>query len=243
MVAPINKTLEVKYKLDVDFSMILHRSWLGLLNPIMNDEYMRNVMVFLHEMYKTKYITPAKTDIFKPFKLTDLDELKVVIISDSPYINLRHATGLALANPNGIHDISRELEAVYKCIEESVYSGFYLDFDWSLESWADQGVLLLNSALTHIENYKELNPYDLWRNFMRQVVREISETQTGVQFLLLGNEAQYFERYINKSSSYVYSYEHPRDAVRENRMWCCPYFEEINTIICDNNGPEFCIEW
>jgi len=245
MVAPSTNpnTLEVKFKLEVDYSMILHKSWLGVLNPIFVTKYMRQLMIFMHEMYKIKYITPAKEDLFKPFKVTSFDDLEVVIITDKPFINRRHATGLAMAVPENCPDIPREATKLYKCIEKTIYHDFRLDFDYSLESWADQGVLLLNASMVHIENHKDVNPATLWRDFMRSVVKEISERKIGVQFLLLGSSAQYFKRYINPKAHYVYEYDTITEALEKNEPWECPYFAEINDVLNDNNGPEFCIEW
>lgn len=246
MVAPKKvtpNTLEVRFKLDVDYSMVLNRSWLPILNPILATKYMRKLMVFMHEMYKIKYITPAKEDLFAPFKLTEFDDLEVVIINDKPFPHKRHATGLALACPENCPDPPRVVEKLHKCIERTVYKGFHLDPDLTLESWANQGVLLLNASPVHIENYNDADPAMLWRDFLRKVVKEINNRKTGVQFLLLGSNAQYFQRYISKKSHYVYEYETIENALSQNRIWECPYFKEINDVLDENNGPEFCIEW
>jgi uracil-DNA glycosylase len=223
--------------------MILHKSWLPRLNPILATTYMRKMMVFLHEIYKVKYVTPAKEDLFKPFKITDFDELSVVIIADKPYDNLRYTNGLALAsNPEEV-DIKPELVKVAECIEETVYKGFKLDFDYSLESWAQQGVLLLNANMTHIENYSEVDPTDLWRDFIRQVVKSINDAHTGIHFLFLGEEAQYFKQHVDEEFQWIYEYELPSVAVRSRTQWACPHFKTINERIEENQGPEFCIEW
>jgi len=236
-------TLEVRFKLDVDYSMVLNRTWLPILNPILATKYMRKLMVFMHEMYKIKYITPEKKDLFAPFMLTDFNDIEVVIINDKPFPNKRHATGLALACPENCPDPPREVTKLHKRIEKSVYKGFHLDPDLSLESWARQGVLLLNAAPVHIENYNDADPAMLWRDFLRRVVKEINNRKTGVQFLLLGNNAQYFSRYISPSSHYVYMFETITKAISENRPWECPFFQKINDVLDENNGPEFCIEW
>jgi uracil-DNA glycosylase len=240
MVVPSN-VIPVNYKLDVNFSLLLHKSWLQHLNPILNSQYMRNMMVFLNEIYKVKYVTPKKADIFKPFELTDFDKIKVVILTDEPYHNA-NANGLAFGNPNASMNLDKDAKVLRSCIEETIYDGFRVDHDYSLESWAKSGVLLLNSALTYVDS-TEIDIYSLWRNFTRQVIKTVDEHHTGICFLLLGRRASYYEKFIDHKLHHVFKHETPYDAYSENRIWDCPYFDIINDKIEAANGGAECIDW
>tara|TARA_R110000822_G_scaffold73853_13_gene177627 strand:+ start:1683 stop:2411 length:729 start_codon:yes stop_codon:yes gene_type:complete len=242
MVAPIKKSvIPVTYKLDVDFQVMLHTSWLQHLNPILTSPYMRNMMVFLNEIYKVSYVTPKKEDIFKPFKVTNFKDVRVVILTDEPYHN-SNANGLALGNQNDVLALSKDAEVMRTCIEDTCYEGFRIDHDYSLESWAEQGVLLLNSAFTYIDT-EEYDTYSLWRNFTRQIIKLINDEHTGVSFLFLGNRARYFNKFVNPKIHHKFEFETPYDAYSENRKWKCPHFDIINDKIEEANGGSFCIDW
>jgi uracil-DNA glycosylase len=242
MVAPIKKSIvPVTYKLDVDFKLMVHRTWLRHLNPLFSSKYMRNMMVFLQEIYKVRYASPEKKNIFKPFELTNFDNLKVVIIAGDPYHN-SNATGLAFGNPDSSTNLEKEAITLRNCIERTCYQGMRIDHDYSLESWAKEGVLLLNSTLTYIDD-STIDTYSLWRNFIREIIKLTNDSHTGLCFLFLGNRARYFKKFVDVNTHYVFEHESPFDAIEANRVWNCPHFDNINEKIEAANGGEFCIEW
>jgi uracil-DNA glycosylase len=232
--------VKVNYNLDVDYSLLLHKSWLPILNPILNSKYMRDMMVLLHESYKIQYVTPAKKNIFKAFELTDAEALRVVIIGKEPYLN-SNATGLAYANPDHQLKLSPEIKAIAECVQKTMHNGFNIDFDYTLECWADQGVLLLNSAMTNFEG--DIDQLTVWRNFIRETVTAIDDENVDIHFVLLGEDAHYFERYINTAFNFVYCEESPEEAIALNRVWDSSVFQEINRKIERVEGPHGVIEW
>ncbi len=226
----------------IDYSELL-KDWEPLLrDSVLDTVSMRLLIKKLQVEYKTKTIYPVKQDIFRAFKLTSFDETRVVILGQDPYPNKR-ASGLAFGNDLEIAQVpSPSLRLIESCIERSTYDGLNLNFDHSMVSWAKQGVLLLNSALTVVAG--QPNSHALyWRNFIGGVLREISNNKTGVVFLMLGGPAGSFSKYINTSTNYVFKYVHPDYNARRGEEWDCPFFVKINELLEHQNGKEFKIKW
>lgn len=227
-----------------DFSFYIHQSWFRVLEEFLESSYMKSLCSYLDEVYQIIKVNPHKWELFKPFELTDFDNIKVVIIGDQPYKMTLQNTGLPLGtSPNSVL-IPKELHKIKKCLEKTCYDSVVSMFDFTLESWCEEGVLLLNSAFTQVSDEKHtVNQYDIWRNFNREIVKIICKEKPGTQFLLLGDEAAYFEKYIDKKTCPVYLYDHPSKAVFLEKAWECPYFPIINKVIEETLGEDHCIRW
>jgi uracil-DNA glycosylase len=226
----------------IDYTALL-KDWEPILRePVLNTASMRLLIKKLQVEYRTKTIYPVKPDIFRAFKLTSFDDTRVVILGQDPYPNSK-ASGIAFGNDLVLgHHPSPSLRLIEECIEREFYNGLNLNFDHSLVSWAKQGVLLLNSALTVVKG--QPNSHALyWRNFIGGVLKEISESKTGVVFLLLGGPASSFSKYINTDNNYVFKYVHPAYSARRGEDWHCPFFKKINELIEHQNGKEYEIKW
>lgn len=210
----------------------------------LNSSYMYKVLTFLSQEYRKHNIYPKKQDIFKSFRLCDPDELKVVILGSEPYTNDK-STGLAFANSEGTISVDPPLVQLKNAVELDVCDGLKLDFDITLENWAKQGVLLLNTSLTSSE--KIVNAHTkVWNKFMTFVVEFLSDRNPGTIFLLWGRQAQKFEAFSTfklKDNSYIFRNVYPYKNNNFNMIWSCNHFSEANKIIKDTNGKEFCIEW
>ena len=206
---------------------------------------MYSLIDFLERNYAAKTLYPKQPDVFRAFRMTQFKNTRVVIIGQDPYSDGR-ATGLAFANEDDRAliqgDFSPSLKKIQTCIEQLVYKGLNLDFDPSLVSWANQGVLLLNSALT-VEKGVVGGHTKYWNTFLREMLKTLSDTKTGVCYLFLGSQANVLSRYVNEKSNYVFKFHHPAFSARINQPWNCPYFNAINDIIEKQNGKEFRIKW
>lgn len=220
----------------------LFKDWEPVLRKsVLETPYMNMLIRKIHYEYKYKVTYPEKKDIFRAFKLTSFDETRVVILGQDPYPSKR-ATGIAFGNDEQMGNMSPSLEKIYDCIENTVKDGLNLNFDPTLVNWGQQGVLLLNSALSVRKG--EPGSHTLyWKKFIQGTLEEISNRKTGVCFLLLGAQAKSFRPFINESNNYVFSYVHPAFSARQGTDWNCPYFRKINEVIEHQNGKEFCIDW
>ena len=181
-------------------------------------------------------ICPAYKDIFKAFNKCPYRKLRLVIVGQEPYSQKNVATGLAFANFNNISE--KQLSPSLQVIKESIINyeipHNLITFASELEEWAEQGVLLLNTALT-CEINKPLSHSLLWRPFISQLIKNICNYNSGIIWLLLGSSAQSFKPYINKYQ-YIIEAKHPSFYARNNKKMPYNIWYEINKILIELNG-------
>ena len=159
-----------------------------------NNALMKSIYTFVKKEYMSKTIFPPKNLIFNAFSKTPWDKVKVVIIGQDPYPNPGDAMGLSFSVPK-TQNIPGSLRNIYKCLEKDKKINFVRPKHGDLESWAEQGVFLLNATLT--VECKKANSHQKnsnWAKFTDFVIRQISQQKKNIVFLLWGNFA------INKSS-------------------------------------------
>lgn len=143
---------------------------------------------------KGKKIYPKREDVFKAFRLCPLERVRVVILGQDPYHN-GQATGLAFGVahkpiPPSLRIIHKELCAQFD------YNQPIEEFDHTLEHWADQGVLLLNTCLT-VEEKTPGAHAGMWDWFVVRVLRIVQDTNRHTIFVLWGKHAQKFKKHID----------------------------------------------
>jgi len=208
-------------------------TWVYPLESIINSLYFRELISFVNYKYKFGTIHPrAKHNIMRAFRECSYDTLKVVILGENPYTN-GSATGLAFGVSESSFYIPPSLEKIIENVEKTLYKGLKLDFDITLESWCKQGVLLLNSALTcgNITNSHR----EKWQPFTKEVIKTISNNKKGIIFMLWGNNAKSYAKYIDQNKHYVLEYHHPSYDARRNAFWDCDHFGKANEILNENN--------
>jgi len=204
--------------------------WDRVLIPIFRTQYFSNLMKYLKINYETQQVYPEKSDIFKAFKLCPYYKLKVVILGQDPYFTNGRATGLAFANPESSTTLSPSLYKIRDAVEQDIYNGMALDFDPTLEKWAKQGILLLNTALT--VRYSEPESHlGIWHPFTKYVLKHLSSNYGGLVYFIWGKKAANNLEFISKNGNFVYQYEHPAYAVRNGRPWECDHFHRATQVI------------
>lgn len=187
-------------------------------------------------------ICPQPKDIFKSFHLCPLHSLRLVIIGQDPYPQKGVATGLAFANASNTPDncLSPSLEVLRESVIDYTVPHGIVNFDPSLEKWEEQGVLLLNSALS-CEVGKIGSHTLLWRPFITSFLTNLSKCSTGIVYVLMGSQAQSLEPYINKHFNYVIRCRHPSYYARTKTKMPKDIWQSINEILISQNG--YGIEW
>ena len=158
---------------------------------------LNKVVAKLNTVYQVKPVVPDYKDIFKAFTLCSRHDCKVVFLGQDPYPQRGVATGVLFGNKEGTTELSPSLEIVREPAINYEMPHPPLKFDITLESWARQGILMLNSALT-CEMNKVGSHVMLWRPFMSKLLHNLSNKETGLVYVLFGEQAQTFEPYINK---------------------------------------------
>lgn len=181
----------------------------------------------LNYLYSNKSIMPEYKDIFKAFTLTSLNNLRVVFIGQDPYPQKDIATGLLFGNK--CVPLSPSLEVIKEAAINYEIPHEPYDFDITLESWAKQGVLLLNSALT-VEVNKVGSHTMLWRPFIASFLKNLSTFNPGIIYVLFGNQAQTFEPYIAKNNT-ILKVPHPAYYARTKTKMPYSLFRDVKNFV------------
>jgi uracil-DNA glycosylase len=207
-------------------------SWKNELNKISDLSSLdKPIRYILNEISKGKKISPSHNNIFKAFEYCSFSSTKVVIFGQDPYFQKDVANGLAFSvEPN--KPLPSSLKNIYKEIESDV--GALSNNDGYLKSWADQGVLLLNSALT-VEVGKPGSHSKIgWQDFIFEIVKIINKKQN-VVFILWGNDAKKYIKYIDKDINLILSSSHPSPLSSYRGFFGCKHFSKCNKYLESKN--------
>jgi len=185
-------------------------------------------------------IFPPKQLIFNCFNYFDVKDTKVVILGQDPYIKEGEATGLSFSVPEGKR-VPPSLRNVIKEINTSMNKDKSLK-SGDLTSWAEQGVLLLNTSLTVRQGKSNSHgKTKLWDGFTEMILSYINENCDNVVFMLWGNHAMYYSKYIDGNKHIIMKCGHPSPLNRTNPFIGNGQFVECNKKLRENGKPD--IEW
>lgn len=187
---------------------IVGNNWNKALSPYIDREYFKELGIFLAKEYDEKTVYPPLGDVFNAFKFTDYPDVKVTILGFDPYIKHGQAYGVAFGIRESCLTIPPSLRNIAKEVENDIYLGLNLNFDYSLQSWCKQGCFMYNTALTVIEG-KTGSHLKYWSNFTKAVISALNNKDFCI-FILLGKVAQNYEKFIDKKESfYILKAPHP----------------------------------
>ena len=185
---------------------MITKKWDEILKEEYQKDYFVNMLKHLQVEYRNKTIFPPKHDVFKALRLTDYDDIKVVIIGQDPYHGTGEAEGLSFSVKDGIRK-PPSLKNIFKELKDDL--GYDEPESGSLIKWANEGVLLLNAILT-VEKDKPLSHKGLdWEIFTDEVIKKINEKKQPVVFILWGNFAKSKKRLITNPNHYIIESAHP----------------------------------
>lgn len=209
-----------------DTTIQLEPSWLGVLGGEFQLPYMQTLKQFLvQEKQAGKVIYPAGGQIFNALNTTPFESVKVVILGQDPYHGPGQAHGLSFSVPQGVK-IPPSLRNIYKEIERDL--GLPVPNHGCLQSWAEQGVLLLNATLTVEQAQAGSHQKRGWEQFTDRIVQSLSEQRTGLVFLLWGSYAQKKGRVIDRSKHCVLESVHPSPLSAHRGFLGCGHFSQAN---------------
>ena len=211
--------------------------YFGRWMRVIDKRELESVLSKLGPEYKRKPICPAQNDVFKAFKVCPYDKLKVVMLSQDPYPQKGVATGILFGNKEGTRDkdLSPSLQIIKEAAINFEIPHNCIIFDPTLESWAKQGILMINSALT-VEMNKIGSHVMLWRPFIASLLKKLSENDTGIIYVLFGKQAQTFKPYINKQFNTVLEENHPAYFARTGEAMPHTVFEQISKLTKEMYG-------
>jgi uracil-DNA glycosylase len=208
----------------------IHPSWKEALKQEFSKTYFQQIVTFLKtEKAVGKKIYPAGSLIFNAFNHTPFDKVKVVIIGQDPYHGEGQAHGLSFSVPAGIKP-PPSLVNIFKEIQSDIGIQMPLGYG-NLTKWADQGVLLLNAALTVRSGEPFSHAKYGWSEFTDAVISTISDQKSGIVFLLWGKFAQEKQNLIDETKHFVLKAAHPSPFSADKGFFGCKHFSRTNELL------------
>ena len=202
--------------------------WDEALSPLFASENYRKIREFLKEEYSHHVVYPDMYDIYNCFRYTPFDRGKAVILGQDPYHNEGQAHGLCFSVQDGV-DPPPSLVNIFKELKDDV--GCTLPKSGNLTKWAEEGVLLLNTALT-VRAHRANSHRDCgWTWFTDNVIRILGEKREHLVFLLWGANARSKKPLIDQSKHLVLECAHPSPLSAYNGFFGCRHFSKTNAYL------------
>ena len=187
----------------------------------------------LSTLLSKKEFLPSKEHIWRALELTPLESIKVVILGQDPYPGAGHAHGLAFSVLPDVKPIPASLRNIYKELASDV--GFTKPSHGNLESWANQGVFLLNTVLTVEEGNPQSHSKIGWEEVTDQIIRSIAAKSEKIVFVLWGKSAQIKKKllglYLDKNGHRIIESAHPSPLSAHRGFFDSKPFSAINGLL------------
>ena len=210
----------------------LHSEWKAFLREELNSSNFQEIISALAIERKIHTILPANDMIFNAFNFTTPNNIKVVILGQDPYHAKGQANGLSFSVTNGVKT-PPSLRNIFKELQSDLNHS--IPTNGNLDSWTNQGVLLLNATLTVREkkagSHQELG----WEPFTDSVIKKISDKKEGIIFLLWGAFAQKKSVLIDTNKHHILTTTHPSPFSAYRGFLGCKHFSKTNKILINNN--------
>ena len=217
---------------------MIGNDWDSVLADEFKKDYFLEIKDFVDSEYESKTVYPPYEEIFNAFRLTPLSEVKVVILGQDPYHEPGQAHGLAFSTPEG-RPIPRSLKNIFKEINEEY--GYPVPESGCLESWAKQGVFLLNTVLTVEKGNANSHSKCGWQTFTDNVIRILDGQEQPIVFLLWGKQAEKKKELINNPNHLVLVTSHPSPFSARRGFFGSNHFKLANEFLKENKKEE--IDW
>jgi uracil-DNA glycosylase len=204
---------------------------------LLSDDFHSILEDLLEQTHGGKRFTPVLKQLFRAFEECPFEELHTIIIGQSPHPKAGEADGILLSASNtGVANAS--LNKVFGELERTVTSSYVHNPD--LKRWSNQGVLMLNPALT-TEIGKVDTHIELWKPFMVYLFDVLNNSDTGRVYVFMGTKAKDWNHYISKNN-FKFFVSNPAGATYRNTNWDSgDLFNSINKVLTQNRNIE--ITW
>ncbi|MGE4802061.1 uracil-DNA glycosylase [Yersinia hibernica] len=205
-------------------------SWHDVIGQEKEQPYFKDTLAYVAaERHAGKTIYPAQKDVFNAFRLTELDQVKVVILGQDPYHGPNQAHGLSFSVLPGV-PAPPSLVNIYKELATDI-PGFQRPNHGFLQSWAEQGVLLLNTVLTVEAGNAHSHANLGWETFTDKVIAALNEHRDGIIFMLWGAHAQKKGRIIDTQRHFILKAPHPSPLSAHRGFLGCKHFSQANQLL------------
>ena len=194
----------------------IDKTWKVQLKQEFEKPYFKTLSDFVKEEYNQQSCFPKVNDIFNAFNLCRFEDVNVVIIGQDPYHGSGQANGLCFSvNDNVSHPPS--LQNIFKELESDLEIKY--PENGNLESWAKQGVLLLNATLTVRAQEAGSHQNKGWEVFTDAVIQLLNNKKGSIVFLLWGGFAKNKVKLIDVEKHHVLTSGHPSPLSANRGFW------------------------
>jgi len=206
-------------------------TWTEFILEEAKKDYFKELKKFVDNAYKTKTCFPKYEDIYNAFKLTEYDDVKVVILGQDPYHEINQAHGLSFSVL--CEKLPPSLKNIYKEMASDL--GTVVNQDGDLTYLAKQGVLLLNTTLT-VESGKASSHFGKgWEIFTDNVIKELDKSDKPMVFILWGNNSRKKIEYITNPNHFVIESAHPSPLSAYHGFFGSRPFSKTNDFLISKN--------
>ena len=204
--------------------------WEDIIAKEQQQAYFKSLQQFVeNERAQGKNIYPPQEWVFSAFEQTPFEQVKVVILGQDPYHGPHQAHGLSFSVQPGIKT-PPSLKNMYKELAQDI-DDFVIPKHGHLVSWAQQGVLLLNTVLTVEQGKAHSHAKAGWERFTDQVISELNHHHSGLVFLLWGAHAQKKGAGIDTTKHHVLHAPHPSPLSAHRGFFGCQHFSQTNQLL------------
>ncbi|MEZ9702794.1 uracil-DNA glycosylase [Vibrio sp. 10N.261.46.E12] len=206
------------------------KTWESIINDEREKEYFQSVLAFVEQQRSSgKTVYPPQDQVFSAFDMTPFESVRVVILGQDPYHGASQAHGLAFSVLPGVK-IPPSLRNMYKELAQDI-EGFEIPTHGYLDSWASQGVLMLNTVLTVEEAKAHSHAKCGWEAFTDAIIAELNQRSEPIIFLLWGAHAQKKGQAIDAGKHYVLVAPHPSPLSARRGFFGCQHFSITNKLL------------
>ncbi|GAP00108.1 uracil-DNA glycosylase [Fructobacillus ficulneus] len=217
---------------------LTNSDWDSALAAFLPDDYQYQAEDFLAEVYDSNMVTyPSQENVFAALQKTPLDQTKVVILGQDPYHGPDQAQGLAFSVP----DDTPVPPSLRNILKELASDSGHERLSHDLSSWADQGVLLLNTVLTVSAGQANSHQGLIWEKLTDAVIQAANADDQPKVFIFWGKPAQKKASLIDKNKHLVLQAPHPSPLAAYRGFFGSAPFSQTNRFLRDHQRPE--IDW
>ncbi|WP_411680702.1 uracil-DNA glycosylase [Clostridium thailandense] len=219
-------------------SVNIKNDWLRLLEDQFQMDYYKELRTFLIHEYRSRTIYPDMYDIFNALNYTSYKDVKVVILGQDPYHGPNQAHGLSFSVKPGV-PAPPSLINIYKELQDDL--GCFIPNNGYLRKWTEQGVLLLNTALTVRAGQANSHRNKGWEIFTDAIISILNKREMPIVFILWGSNAISKEKLITNKSHYIVKSVHPSPLSAHRGFFGSKPFSKTNNFL--NSIGETPIDW
>ena len=215
-------------------------TWSDLLAAEKQRDYFKQTLDYVHKRREQGVkVYPPSDKVFNAFQSTPFEQVKVVILGQDPYHGPGQAHGLCFSVQPGVKP-PPSLNNIFKELKDDI-EGFEMPPHGCLQSWAQQGVLLLNTVLTVEQGLAHSHKHLGWERFTDKVIEQLSLYGDRIIFLLWGAHAQKKGRIIDRDKHSVLTSVHPSPLSAHRGFMGCGHFSQSNQILLSQG--QQAIDW